>query len=226
MKAEGKGSKTPFRDSLKGGNLKLMLLVLLGAAAGQAVVGYGGQFYALFFLSSMLKVDATTSYLLIAAALALGVPCFIFFGWLSERIGRKKIILAGCLLAAVTYIPIFKGLTHFANPAIEEARTNSPALVIADPNTCSFQFDPVAVRKFTSSCDIATAALTKAGVPYDVQPAAAGSLAMVSVGSSQVTSYEGAGLSKEDGKAKADAPMVHASTSPARSSCCGCWCCT
>jgi MFS family permease len=127
MKSEGKGSKTPFRDSLKGGNLKLMLLVLLGAAAGQAVVWYGGQFYALFFLSSMLKVDATTSYLLIAAALALGVPFFIFFGWLSDRIGRKKIIMAGCLLAAVTYIPIFKGLTHFANPAIEEARSSSPA---------------------------------------------------------------------------------------------------
>ena len=205
MKSEGKGSKTPFRDSLKGGNLKLMLLVLLGAAAGQAVVWYGGQFYALFFLSSMLKVDATTSYLLIAAALALGVPFFIFFGWLSDRIGRKKIILAGCLLAAVTYIPIFKGLTHFANPAIEEARSSSPALVVADPNTCSFQFDPVGLRKFTSSCDVATAALTKAGVPYDVQPAAAGSLAMVNVGSASVTSYEAAGLTKEEGKAKADA---------------------
>ncbi|AVH92553.1 MULTISPECIES: MFS transporter [Stenotrophomonas] len=205
MKAEGKGSKTPFRDSLKGGNLKLMLLVLLGAAAGQAVVWYGGQFYALFFLSSMLKVDATTSYLLIAAALALGTPFFIFFGWLSDRIGRKKIILAGCLLAAITYIPIFKGLTHFANPAIEEARSSSPALVVADPATCSFQFDPVGLRKFTSSCDVATAALTKAGVPYDVQPAAAGSLAMVNVGSASVTSYEAAGLTKEEGKAKADA---------------------
>ena len=202
MKAEGKGSKTPFRDSLKGGNLKLMLLVLLGATAGQAVVWYGGQFYSLFFLTQALKVDGTTANLLIAGALALATPFFIFFGWLSDRIGRKKIILAGCLLAALTYFPIFKGLTHYANPGIEEARANSPAVVVADPNTCSFQFDPANVRKFTSSCDVATSALTKAGVPYTVQPAAAGSLAKVEVGGQSVESYEAAGLSKDDAKAK------------------------
>ncbi|MET3010164.1 MFS transporter [Stenotrophomonas koreensis] len=205
MKAEGKGSKTPFRDSLKDGNLKLMLLVLLGAAAGQAVVWYGGQFYSLFFLTSMLKVDATVANLLIAGALALGTPFFIFFGWLSDKIGRKKIIMAGCLLAAITYMPLFKGITHFANPAIEEARNNSPALVVADPTTCSFQFDPVGVRKFTNSCDIATAALTRAGVPYSVQAAPAGSLAQIKVGDNSVASYEAAGLSKEELKARADA---------------------
>ncbi|HVK50501.1 MAG TPA: MFS transporter [Pseudoxanthomonas sp.] len=202
MKSEGKGSKQPFRDSLKGGNLKLMLLVLLGATAGQAVVWYGGQFYSLFFMTQALKVDATTANLLIAGALALATPFFIFFGWLSDRIGRKKIILAGCLLAAITYFPIFKGLTHFANPAIEEARTNSPAVVVADPATCSFQFDPANVRKFTSSCDVATSALTKAGVPYTVQAAPAGSLAHVAVGGNTVESYEAAGLSKDDAKAK------------------------
>ncbi|GGD49744.1 MFS transporter [Pseudoxanthomonas indica] len=202
MKAEGKGSKQPFRDSLKGGNLKLMLLVLLGATAGQAVVWYGGQFYSLFFMTQALKVDATTANLLIAGALALATPFFIFFGWLSDRIGRKKIILAGCLLAALTYFPIFKGLTHYANPGIEEARTNSPAVVVADPATCSFQFDPANVRKFTSSCDVATSALTKAGVPYTVQAAPAGSLAHVEVGGNKVESYEAAGLSKDDAKAK------------------------
>ncbi|QNH18998.1 MFS transporter [Xanthomonas sp. SS] len=205
MKAEGKGSKQPFRDSLKDGNFKLMLIVLLGATAGQAVVWYGGQFYALFFLQSTLKVDPTVSYLLIAAALALATPFFLFFGWLSDKIGRKKIILFGCLLAAVTYMPLFKGITHFANPAVEEARSKSPAQVLADPATCSFQFDPVGVRKFTSSCDVATAALTKAGVPYAVQPAAPGSLAQVRIGGSQVASYEAAGLSKADAKPKADA---------------------
>lgn len=194
MKAEGKGSKTPFRDSIKGGNLKLMLLVLFGATAGQAVVWYAGQFYALFFLQSMLKVDLTVSYLLIAAALVLGTPFFLFFGWLSDRVGRKKIIMAGCLIAAVSYFPIFKGITHYANPAIDEAVTSSPAVVVADPRTCSFQFDPVGIRKFTSSCDVATAALTRAGVPYSVESAPAGSLAQVRVGQNLLPSYEAEGL--------------------------------
>ena len=194
MKAEGKGSKTPFRDSIKGGNLKLMLLVLFGATAGQAVVWYAGQFYALFYLQSVLKVDPTWSYLLIAAALLLATPFFLFFGWLSDRIGRKKIIMAGCLLAAITYMPLFKGITHFANPAVEEASRNSPAVVIADPATCSFQFDPVGIRKFTSSCDVATAALTRAGVPYSIEATGPGALAVVRVGQNQVTSFEAEGL--------------------------------
>ncbi len=194
MKAEGKGSKQPFRDSVKGGNLKLMLLVLFGATAGQAVVWYAGQFYALFYLQSMLKVDLTVSYLLIAAALLLGTPFFLFFGWLSDKIGRKKIIMAGCLIAAISYFPIFKGLTHFANPAIEEAVATSPALVVADPTTCSFQFNPTGTRKFTSSCDVATAALANAGVPYSVEAAPAGTLAEVRVGSNSVASYEAEGL--------------------------------
>ena len=194
MKSEGKGSRQPFRDSLKGGNLKLMLLVLFGATAGQAVVWYAGQFYALFYLQSVLKVDPTWSYLLIAAALLLATPFFLFFGWLSDRIGRKKIIMAGCLLAALTYFPIFKGITHFANPAVEEASRNSPAVVIADPATCSFQFDPVNIRKFTSSCDVATAALTRAGVPYSIEATGPGALAVVRVGQNQVTSFEAEGL--------------------------------
>lgn len=203
MKAEGKGSKQPFRDSVKSGNLKLMLLVLFGATAGQAVVWYCGQFYALFYLQSILKVDSTAAYLLIAAALALATPFFLFFGWLSDRIGRKKIIMAGCLLAAVTYFPIFKGLTHYANPAAEAASLSSPAVVVADPDTCSFQFDPAGVRKFTSSCDVATAALARAGVPYTIQAAPKGSVAEVHIGERPVTSYDAGQFSGDELKAKA-----------------------
>jgi len=199
MKAEGRGSKQPLRDSMKGGNLKLMLLVLLGATAGQATVWYGGQFYSMYFLGNMIKVDATTTTWLIATALLLATPFFIFFGWLSDKIGRKKIIMAGCLLAAVTYFPLFKGLTHFANPAIEAASNSAPVVIHADPATCSFQFDPVGVRKFTSSCDVAVAALTRSGTPHSVEPTAPGSLAQVHVGDIvTVPSYEAEGLSGDD----------------------------
>jgi len=206
MKSEGKTSKQPFRDSIKGGNLKLMLLVLLGATAGQATVWYGGQFYSLYFLQNMLRVDNTMAYILIAVALLLGTPFFIFFGWLSDKIGRKKIIMTGCALAVITYFPLFKGLTHFANPAIEEASTTNPVVVLADPNTCSFQFDPVGVRKFTSSCDVATAALTRLGIPHDVEAAPAGSRARVKIGElDTVVSYEAEGLAGEALKAQSGA---------------------
>jgi len=195
MKSEGRGSKQPFRDSIKGGNLKLMLLVLLGATAGQATTWYAGQFYSLYFLQNMLRVDSTMAYLLIAAALALGTPFFVFFGWLSDRIGRKKIIMTGCLLAAVTYIPLFQALTHFANPLIEQASKTAPVVVQADPQTCSFQFDPVGIRSFTSSCDVATAALTRFGVPHEVQAANTEVLAQVRIGELiHVPSFEAEGL--------------------------------
>ncbi|WP_206861811.1 MFS transporter [Lysobacter changpingensis] len=205
MKAEGKQSKAPITESFFSKNGKIVLLALLGATAGQAVVWYAGQFYAMYFLTQSLKVDATTTWLLIAAALAIGTPFFIFFGWLSDRIGRKKIIMAGCLIAAITYFPLFKGLTHYANPAIAEASANAPAVVHADPRTCSFQFDPVGKKVFTNSCDIATAALAKAGVPYTIQAAPAGTVARVTVGDVEVQSFEGAGLGKDDSKAKTDA---------------------
>ncbi|GAB2499651.1 MFS transporter [Pseudoxanthomonas sangjuensis] len=205
MKAEGKGSKAPITESFFTKNGKIVILALLGGTAGQAVVWYAGQFYAMYFLTQSLKVDPTTTWLLIAAALALGTPFFIFFGWLSDKIGRKKIIMLGCLLAALTYFPLFKGLTHYANPAIQEASQNAPAVVHADPSTCSFQFDPVGKKVFSNSCDIATAALAKAGVPYTVQATGPGSVAKVTIGGTEVSSYEGAGLSPEDGKAKAAA---------------------
>ncbi|HEY0504117.1 MAG TPA: MFS transporter [Lysobacter sp.] len=205
MKAEGKQSKAPITESFFTRNGKIVLLALLGATAGQAVVWYAGQFYAMYFLTQSLKVDATTTWLLIAAALAIGTPFFVFFGWLSDRIGRKKIIMAGCLIAALTYFPLFKALTHYANPAIAEASASAPVVVHANPATCSFQFDPVGKKVFTNSCDIATAALAKAGVPYTIQAAPAGSVARVTVGDVEVPSFEGAGLGKDDSKAKGDA---------------------
>ncbi|HJW46196.1 MAG TPA: MFS transporter [Lysobacter sp.] len=205
MKAEGKQSKAPITESFFTKNGKVVLLALLGATAGQAVVWYCGQFYALYFLTHALKVDAVTANLLIAGALAIGTPFFILFGWLSDRIGRKKIVMAGCLIAALTYFPLFKAITHYANPAVAEASANNPAVVHADPATCSFQFDPVGKKVFNNSCDIATAALAKAGVPYTVQAAPAGSVATVRIGAVDVAGYEGAGLSKDEGKAKADA---------------------
>ena len=202
MKAEGKTSKAPITESFFSKNGRIVLLALLGATAGQAVVWYTGQFYAMYFLTQSLKVDPTTTWLLIGGALVIGTPFFVFFGWLSDRIGRKKIIMAGCLVAALTYIPLFQALTHYANPAVEEASASYPAVVIADPDTCNFQFDPVGKKQFTSSCDIATAALAKAGVPYDVQDAPAGTVATVMIGDSEISSYEATGLAKEDATAQ------------------------
>ncbi len=205
MKDNGKLSKAPLTESFFSKNGRIVLLALLGATAGQAVVWYAGQFYAMYFLTQSLKVDSTTTWLMIGAALLIGTPFFVFFGWLSDKIGRKKIIMAGCLIAALTYFPLFKALTHYANPAIAEAAQSFPAVVVADPETCSFQFDPVGKKKFTSSCDIATAALAKAGVPYTVQEAPAGTVAAVMIGETRVDSYEATGLAKDAATAAATA---------------------
>lgn len=202
MKSEGKQSKAPLTEAFgQWKNLKLVILALLGATAGQAVVWYTGQFYALYFLTQSLKIDGTTANLLIAAGLAIGTPFFVLFGWLSDRIGRKTIVLAGCLLAALTYFPIFKGLTHFGNPAIEAAAATSPVKVIADPKGCSFQFDPVGKAKFTSSCDVAKSALAKKGIPYTNVASEPGSIAEIKIGDRSISSFEGGSL---DGKAFAD----------------------
>lgn len=202
MKNEGRTVKSPIKESFRSGNTRLMLLALLGAVAGEAVVWYAGQFYALFFMTQSLKIDGTTANLMLAGGLAIATPFFIFFGWLSDKIGRKVIVLGGCLLAVLTFFPIFKGLTHYGNPAIEEARATAPAIIEADPTSCSFQFDPVGVRKFTNSCDVAAAALTKSGVPYTVEKREAGVVARIRVGGKEVTAYEAAGLSKDELKAK------------------------
>jgi MFS family permease len=203
MKAEGKQSKAPLTEAFgQWKNLRLVILALLGATAGQAVVWYTGQFYSLYFLTQSLKIDGTTANLLIAAALLIGTPFFVFFGWLSDKIGRKPVVLAGCLLAALTMFPIFKGLTHFGNPAIETAAATAPVVVTADPNACSFQFDPVGKKTFTSSCDVAKSVLAKKGIPYTNAAAPAGTLATVKIGDEVIESFEGASLEKADFTAK------------------------
>ena len=168
-----------------------MIIALVGAVAGQAVVWYTGQFYALFFLEKTLKVDGATTNILIAIALALATPAFLFFGWLSDRIGRKPIILAGCLLAALTYFPLFDALAKAANPALYAAAHAAPVSVIADPADCSVQFDPVGRNKFDSkSCDIAKAFLAKAGVAYANVAAPAGTVAQIRIGDTAIATVD------------------------------------
>lgn len=183
MKDEGKTSKRPLSEAFgEWGNAKIAILALFGATAGEAVVWYGGQFYALFFLTQTLKVPAVTAQIMIVIALALGTPFFVIFGILSDKIGRKPIILAGFLLAAVTYFPIFKGITHFANPKLEAALAASPVTVIADPSECSFQFKATGTEKFTTGCDIAKAALVNLSVNYRTEEAPKGTPAQVKIG--------------------------------------------
>lgn len=200
MVDEGKSSKKPLAESFGNWtNLKLVILALVGLTAGQAVVWYTGQFYALFFLEKMLKVDGALTNTLVAIALLLGTPFFVVFGWLSDKIGRKPIILAGCVLAALTYFPVFKALTTAANPQLAQAVAATPVVVIAHPEDCSFQFDPVGKQAFTSACDIAKGALANAGVPYksgtppiDLLP----NKAFVFVGDVKVEGLEARGLPK------------------------------
>ncbi len=191
MKAEGKGSKAPLTEAFgTWRNAKIAIIALLGATMGQAVVWYGGQFYALFFLQNVLKVDLQSANIMVAIALLLATPFFVIFGALSDKIGRKPIIMAGLLIAAVTYMPLFKALTHMANPALAEAQASIRATVTSDPADCKFQFNPTGTAKFTSSCDIATAFLTKNSVPYEVVPGPAGQPATVKIGDNTVTSYD------------------------------------
>jgi MFS family permease len=193
MKEEGKGSKAPLTEAFgTWKNAKIAIIALLGATMGQAVVWYGGQFYALFFLQNVLKVDLQAANIMVAIALALATPFFVVFGGLSDRIGRKPIIMAGLLIAAVTYNPLFKAMTWTANPALAEAQASIRATVTADPADCKFQFNPTGTAKFTSSCDVATAFLTKNSVPYDVVPGPAGQPATVKIGDQTVTSFDAA----------------------------------
>src|SRR5216683_5785680 len=191
IKAQGKHSKTPLREAFgRWKNAKIAVFALLGGTAGQAVVWYTGQFYALFFLTQTLKLDGTTSNLVIAASLGIGTPFFIFFGWLSDKIGRKPIILAGCLLAAVTYFPLFSALTNAVNPQLERALETSPVTVIADPNECSFQFNPTGTASFTTSCDIAKSFLARNAVNYRNEKAPPGTPAQIKIGDKVIAAFD------------------------------------
>jgi hypothetical protein len=183
MKSEGKGSKSPLTDSfMRYPNNKYVLLALLGATAGQGVVWYTGQFYALFFILIFLKLDYVSAYSLIGLSLLIGTPFFIFFGWLSDRIGRLKIILAGCLIAAVTYFPLFAGLTHYINPGLEEFQAKTPISVTADRNACNFHIFVGPWSKF-SDCDRTKDYLTKQGLSFKSIDGAAGSPVITTIGS-------------------------------------------
>ncbi|HYY84232.1 MAG TPA: MFS transporter, partial [Beijerinckiaceae bacterium] len=206
MKEEGTGSKAPLTEAFgKWRNAKVALIALLGGTAGQAVVWYTGQFYALFFLTQTLKVDGTTANILIAASLAIGTPGFILFGWLSDKIGRKPIILAGCLIAAITYFPLFGMLAKYGNPDLVAAQERAPVTVTADPARCSFQFNPVGTAAFTTSCDVVKSFLARNSVNYSNQAAPAGQLAQVKIGDKVVQGVELTGLPAAEAKAKGDA---------------------
>ncbi|WP_030132048.1 MFS transporter [Pseudomonas sp. QTF5] len=206
MKEEGKSSKAPLTESFaRWDNLKIVIMALLGGTAGQAVVWYTGQFYALFFLLQTLKIDPQTANLLIAGSLLIGTPFFVIFGSLSDRIGRKGIIMAGCIIAALTYFPIFHALTQYGNPDVFIAQEKNPVTVIADPSKCSFQFDPVGKAKFTSSCDLAKTLLAKRAIPYKNEKAEPGAVAQVRIGDKVIPSFEGTGMPAADFKARNDA---------------------
>lgn len=191
MKEEGKTSKAPLSEAFgQWKNAKIAIIALLGAVVGQAVVWYTGQFYALFFLQSILKVDGQSANIMVACALLLGTGFFVLFGWLSDKVGRKPIIMAGLVLAMLTYFPLFKALTWAGNPALAEAQATVRATVTAAPGDCKFQFNPTGTAKFTTSCDIATSFLTRNSVPYDVVEGPAGQPATVKIGNTTVNSYD------------------------------------
>ncbi|MBM6576033.1 MFS transporter [Microvirga sp. SRT01] len=199
MRDEGKTSKAPLTEAFaRWGNLKIVLIALFGAAMGQAVVWYTGQFYALFFLEKMLKVDGATTNVLMAVALALGTPFFVIFGWLSDRIGRKPIIMAGCALAALTYFPLFGALTQAANPALAAAQARSPVTVVSHDADCSVQFDPIGRNRFDAkSCDVAKSWLAKNGISYANVEAPAGTIAQVRIGDRSFVAPDPAAVSGE-----------------------------
>ncbi len=201
LKDEGKLSKAPIGEAFgQWKNLKIVILALVGLTAGQAVVWYTGQFYALFFLEKMARLDGATANILVAVSLVLGTPGFIFFGWLSDKIGRKPIIMAGCLIAMLTYFPLFQGLLEYANPDLAKAQATSPIVVTSDPAQCSFQFNPTGVAKFTTTCDVAKAYLAANGLNYTNVEVPGQAVAQVKFGDKVIDAYDGKGATaKADG---------------------------
>jgi MFS family permease len=192
MKREGATSKAPIGEAFgQWRNLRLVLLSLFGMVMGQAVVWYTGQFYTLFFLTQTLKVAGGTANLLIVIATIITTPFYVFFGKLSDKVGRKPVLLSGCLLAALFFFPLFKGLTHYANPALEAAQRKAPITVRADPSECSFQFNAAGTSKFVSSCDIARSAITRAGLDYVDVPLPHGAIAQIQIGDDVIPSFDG-----------------------------------
>jgi MFS family permease len=203
MKSEGKVSKAPLSESFgQWRNLKIVILALLGLTAGQAVVWYTGQFYSLFFLTGALKVDGASANIYVACSLIIATPFFVIFGALSDKIGRKPIIMAGCLLAILTYFPVFTALTKAANPDLAAAQAKNKVVVTADPKECSFQFNPTGTAKFTSSCDIAKQVLSASSVSYENVAGPAGAPATIKIGEQVITSFSSAGLSADELKTK------------------------
>jgi MFS family permease len=208
MKAEGKTSKAPLSESFgQWGNLKIVILALFGLVAGQAVVWYTGQFYALFFLTQALKVDGATANILVAISLLIGTPFFVVFGTLSDKIGRKPIIMAGCLIAALTYFPLFKALTEAGNPDLAKAQATAPVTLTSDAKECSFQFNPTGTAKFTSSCDTAKQFLAANSVNYENVAGAPGEMAVVKVGDVSIPSYSPAKVTEADIPAAKEAAL-------------------
>ncbi|SDH59940.1 MFS transporter [Pseudomonas panipatensis] len=195
MKAEGKLSRSPLKESFtRWSNLKIVLIALFSINAGQAVTFYAAQFYVMFFLTQVLKVDPALANTLLVISLVIGAPLFVVAGWLSDKVGRKPVLLTGLLLATVLYFPLFKALTHYANPQIDQASRQAPVTVQADPATCTFQFDPVGKAKFDSPCDKVKTLLVKGGVPYSSVAAPAGSEVLVTVGEQRIQGFDAAAL--------------------------------
>ena len=206
MKDEGATSKAPLSESFgRWSNLKFVLIALFGGVAGQAVIGYTGQFYTLFYLERIADVDPATSNILLVIALIIATPTFVFFGWLSDKIGRKKIIMTACVMAALTLFPLFKALTYAANPDYAQAIRKTPVTVVANPDECSFQFDPIGKNTFDeTSCDIAKAYLARNGINYENARAPAGTLAEVHVGDVTITAPDPSAYEEDELAAEID----------------------
>ncbi|UPK30766.1 MFS transporter [Bradyrhizobium sp. 195] len=208
MKAEGRASKAPLSETFKNwSNVKLILVGALCILPAQAVIWYTGQFYSLFFLTKVLRVENLTANYMLIAATIITTPLYVVFGSLSDKIGRRRVYVTGYLLAALLTIPIFKGMTHYANPALERAQLAAPITIIAAPEDCSVQFNPLGTSKFTSSCDVVTDALAKLGLNYGTQNSASASVAQVKIGDRLIRGYAAGATDAVAEKGRFDAEL-------------------